>query len=98
MILLIPIDKKDFEEAKIEQICRKNVWILIKMDGGKISKYSFLDNWKDADELIDYLIVKDRDEDVEEFLDEGIDILMAPLQNYIEDIVEAYNFKELHEI
>jgi len=98
MLLLIPVDKKDYEKANIARINEKNIWVTIKMDNGYIEKYSFFDNKDDIEELVDYLIIKDNDDDIEEFLDDGIDVLMAPLQNDIEEIIEAYKFKELHEI
>ena len=98
MLLLIPVDKKDYKKANITRINEKNIWISIKMDNGYIEKYSFFDNKDDIKEFIDYLIIKDKRDDVEEFLDDGTDILIAPLQNDIEEIVEAYKFKELNEI
>jgi len=98
MLLLIPVDKKDYENANITRINEANIWVTIKMDNGYIEKYSFFDNKDDIEELVDYLIIKDNDDDIEEFLDDGIDVLMAPLQNDIEEIIEAYKFKELHEI
>ncbi len=98
MLLLIPVDKKDYEKANIVRIDAKNIWITVKMDNGYIEKYSFFDNKDDIEEFVDYLIVKDNKEDIEEFLDDGIDVLVAPLQNDIEEIIEAYKFKELHEI
>jgi len=98
MLLLIPIDKKDYENANITRINEKNIWITIEMDNGYIEKYSFFDNKDDIEEMVDYLIIKDKNDNIEEFLDEGIDVLMAPLQNDIEEIIEAYKFKELYEI
>ncbi len=98
MLLLIPVDKKDYEKANIARIDEKNIWITVKMDNGYIEKYSFFDNKDDIEEFVDYLIVKDNKDDIEEFLDDGIDVLVAPLQNDIEEIIEAYKFKELHEI
>ncbi len=98
MILLIPVDKKDYKEAKIAKLYEKNIWITIEMENGFVKNYSFFDNKESITDFIDYVIVKEKDENIEEFLDRGIDVLFAPLQDCIEDIVEAYKFKELHEI
>jgi len=98
MLLLIPVDKKDYENANIARINEKNIWVTIKMENGYIEKYSFFDNKDDIEEFVDYLIIKDKNDDIEEFLDDGIDVLIAPLQNDIEEVIEAYKFKELHEI
>jgi len=98
MLLLIPVDKKDYANANIARIDEKKAWVTIKMDNGYIEKYSFYDNRDDIEDFVDYLIIKDKNDDIEEFLDDGIDVLIAPFQNDIEEIIEAYKFKELHEI
>ena len=56
MLLLIPVDKKDYKKANIARIS-------IKMDNGYIEKYSFFD----------------KRDDIEEFLDDGATVLIAPL-------------------
>ncbi len=98
MILLIPIDEKSYEDAKIVSLEDMKCWIVVEMDAGFIKKYSFFDNKNSIDDFIDFVIVRSVDEDVEEFLNEGIDVLVAPSQIHVDDIVEAYKFKELHEI
>ena len=98
MILLIPADEKNFEDAKIVSFDEKVTWIVVEMDQGYVKKQAFYDNRDDIDEFIDYVVVKSKDEDIEEFLDEGIDVLVAPLQIYAEDVIEAYRFRELHEL
>ncbi|MFK5881329.1 MAG: hypothetical protein QM482_03860 [Sulfurospirillum sp.] len=98
MILLIPADSKKYENAKIVSFDDRTCWIVLEMDKGYIKKCSFFDDRKQIEDLVDYVIVKSSDEDIEEFLDEGIEVLVAPLQIYAQDVVEAYRFRELHEI
>ena len=98
MILLIPVDEKSYEDAKIVPLVDKECWMAVEMNQGYVKKYLFCDNRDDMKEFIDYVIIKSKDEDIEEFLDEGIEILVAPLQIYVENVVEAYKFRELHEL
>ncbi len=98
MILIIPTDCKDYKYAKIVSLAKKENWIVVEMDAGFVKKYNFYEKREDIDDFIDYLIVKNDHEDIEEFLDEGIEVLVAPLQDYIEDVIEAYKFRELHEL
>jgi hypothetical protein len=44
------------------------------------------------------VIVKNHDEYVWPFMEEGIAVLIAPMQIYIEDVMEAFLFKELHDL
>lgn len=98
MILLMPVDIEDYENAKIVSLCEAKKWIVVEMDAGHVKRHLFCADKNSVDDFIDYVIVKSADEDLEEFLDEGIDVLVAPLQKYVEDVIEAYKFKELHEI
>jgi len=98
MILIMPVDCADYDDAKIVSLTKKENWIVVEMDAGFVKKYNFYKKREDIDDFIDYLIVKSAQEDIEEFLDEGIEVLVAPLQEYIEDVIEAYKFRELHEL
>ncbi len=98
MILLIPVDEKNLEEAKIVTFNKRAVWMVVEMEQGFVKKQIFVDSKEDVDDYIDYVIVKSKDENIEEFLDEGIEVLIAPLQRYVEDVIEAYKFRELHEL
>ncbi len=98
MILIMPTDCKDYKYAKIVSLTKRENWIVVEMDAGFVKKYDFYEKREDIDDFIDYLIVKSDHEDIEEFLDEGIEVLVAPLQDYVEDVIEAYKFRELHEL
>ncbi len=98
MNLLIPIDSKDYEDAVISNLNDNIAWVIIEMDNGNVIKSVFYDSREEITDYIDYIVVKSKDEPVDEFIDEGIDILLAALQKNIDDIVEAFMFRELHEI
>ena len=98
MFLLIPVDEKDFEDAKIVSFEKRVAWLLVEMEQGFVKKHNFYEDKEEIEEFIDYVVIKDVKEGVQEFLDEGIDVLVAPLQVYAEDVIEAYKFRELHEL
>ena len=70
---------------------------MLDISEGKIAKYDFFEKKENIQEFIDVLIVQNQQEYVWPFVEENIPILIAHTQRSIEDIVEAYIFKELHE-
>jgi len=98
MNLLIPVDDSDIEEAKIVSLDNVNYWLLLELTEGKVVKSEFYQSRDEISDWVDVLIVNGQKEYVWPFMEEGIAILVAPLQRTINDIVEAYLFKELHDI
>jgi len=98
MNLLIPVDDSDIEEAQIVSIDDVSYWLLLELTEGKIIKSEFYQSREEISDWVDVIIVNSQKEYVWPFMEEGIAVLVAPLQKSIDDIVEAYLFKELHEI
>lgn len=98
MNLLIPVDDSDIEEAQIVSLDNVNYWLLLELTEGKVVKSEFYQSRDEISDWVDVLIVNSQKEYVWPFMEEGIAILVAPLQKSVDDIVEAYLFKELHEI
>jgi len=98
MNLIIPVDCNDMEEAQLVGLNDVKYWLFLTMDGGKPSNEQFFEKREDIEEFIDIVIVNSPDEYVWPFMEENIAVLVAPLQRYVEDIVEAYIFKELHDL
>lgn len=94
MILLIPIDK----EKNLCSVKANSSWAVVTFDEGSTQNIDFYNNKEDIKEYIDYVIVQNQNEYVDDFLDEGWGILIAPMQKSIDDIIEAYMFRELHEL
>lgn len=98
MNILIPVDDNDFEEAKITLLEDYKHWILIEFFEGKIVKSEFYQKRDEITEWIDVVVVKNDKEYVWPFMEEGIAVLVAPTQMYVEDVMEAFLFKELHDL
>lgn len=98
MNIIVPMDGNDIDESKITKVNEANYWFNFEMNEGKMQNGKFLSSRDEIEDYIDIVVVNSEKEDVWQFMDEGIAVLVAPIQRYIEDIVEAYLFKELHDL
>ena len=98
MNILIPVDDSDIDEAQISPIDDLQYWLLLEITQGKVVQSEFYQTREEISDWVDVVIVKNQQEYIWPFMEEGIAVLVAPLQRYIDDIIEAYLFKELHEI
>jgi len=97
MNILIPVDNTDIDEAQIVSIDDVKHWLLIEFDEGKIIKSECYIKREDISVWIDVMIVINNKEYVWPFMEENIAVLMAPFCESIDEIVEAYLYKELHD-
>ncbi|MBP7784114.1 MAG: hypothetical protein KA040_03360 [Aliarcobacter sp.] len=97
MTILIPVDSKNRHECMISSIEENKAWAFITLDEGKIAKVEFFDRREDISVLIDSVVVINDLEYVWPFMDEGIIALVAPSQKSIDEIVEGFLFKDLHD-
>ena len=98
MLILIPVKQKD-ENSEIEHILKNPYWAMITLEEGKVQKIDFYEgDWKEIDEFFDVVVVKSKDDYVWPFFEHSIPVLEAPFQNTIEEIMEAFLFKELYEV
>ena len=98
MRFLIPMDSQDVEEAKITKLEDVKVWYQVLIEDGKVQNIAFAKNREDFSELSDGVIVIDDGEYVWPFIEMSMLILVAHTQRYFDDIIEAYIFKELHDL
>ncbi|WP_281951547.1 hypothetical protein [Nitrosophilus kaiyonis] len=96
MLVVIPVDKSDIEEAKIVSINKAKSFAFIDTESGKIKDYQFKDSFEN--EMFDYIIVNSKNEELEDVFELGARALLARENMYIEDIIEALMFAELDEI
>ncbi len=98
MKIIIPFDSDDLEEGKISKVAEAKNWLSFEMNEGKSSNETFYNSWEDIEDFIDVVIVNDQNEYVWPFMEKNISVLVAPMQKYFEDIVEAFIFKELYDL
>jgi len=94
MNILIPIN----DEKNLCSMEENSSWVLATLKEGQIKNLSFYKKREEVNELVEYVVVISKEEFVSDFFLEGIGILIAPMQRSVEDIVEAYMFRELHEV
>lgn len=98
MNLLIPVDSNKRHEALLTTLDNTNDWAFIELEEGKITSCTFYKDRKDIDCWIETVVVINEQEYVWQFMEENIMVLVAPVQRSIDEIVEAYLFRELHDL
>ncbi len=97
MTILIPVNDTNRDECIISSIEENKSWAFIKLEEGKIASIEFYNRREEITEWIDAVVVINELEYVWPFMDEGIIALIAPTQKSIDEIVEAFLFKDLHD-
>jgi len=98
MLILIPVDGTDPNKSKITKLDGLKKWALIDFDEGVVKRTEFLDDRTRSDaEWIDFVILAGRYENYLEFMNEGMMVLCVRDEETIEEIIEAFKFKELDE-
>jgi len=98
MRLLLPLDSRDEEEAKLTKLEDVKVWCQLSIEDGVVKETLFGDTKEEFSEFSECVVVVNDNEYVWPFMELSMLVLVAHTQRYIEDIVEAYIFKELHEL
>ena len=98
MNIIMPMDGRDIEESKISGVHDAKAWLYFEMTEGRMVNEKFYNTRTEVENFPEIVVVNSDKEDVWPFMEEGISVLVAPIQRYVEDIVEAYIFKELHDL
>jgi len=98
MFILIPVDGTDTKLSKITTLANIKKWALVTFDDGIIRNISFYDERTTIEaEWIDFVILENKFENYLDFMNEGMMVLVRRKEESIEDIMEAFKFKELDE-
>ena len=98
MNLIIPVDCNKRHEALITTLDNSNDWVFIELNEGQIETCTFYKDRNDIEAWVETVVVINESEYVWQFQEEGIAVLVAPVQRSIDEIVEAFLFKELHDL
>lgn len=99
MLILIPVDHADETNAKIVALATVSKWALINFDEGTVKSTRFFDDrTQSGEDWIDFVVLKSNFENYMEFMEEGMMVLCVRTEETIEEIVEAFKFKELDEV
>jgi len=98
MLIWICVDSKNGDSSKITNIIDAQHWALVNFDAGVVKEISFYDKREDFMDWVDFIIMKDKYESYMEFMNEGMMVLSVREEETIEEIMEAFKFKELDEV
>jgi hypothetical protein len=98
MFILLPMDSDDVQEASLVALDDVKKWALLNIEEGQLVEVMHYNERSEISEWVEALIVIDETQNVAEFLEEQMLVLIAHTQRDIDDIVEAYLFRELHEM
>ena len=98
MLLVVPMDSTDVQEAKITPVLAAKTWAQLRIEEGELvevlhaDSYDGFENWSEA------AVVNNDAEPVMDFINMSMIVLVAHTQKTIDEIVEAYLFRELHDL
>jgi hypothetical protein len=98
MYILIPVESENIQEASLTKINEVKIWAQVLLDEGKIQEISYNENRDEFENFSEVLIIMDENEYVWPFIELGMMVLVAHTQRSIDDIVEAFLFRELNEL
>lgn len=98
MVLLLPMNGDDTQESELTGILSATHWATVEVEEGRVVEINFTTDRSTIETPCDAVIVTNNYEPVMEFLDQQMMVLVAHTQRTIDDIVEAYLFRELHDL
>lgn len=98
MLLLLPMNGDDTQESELTGILSATYWATVEVEEGRVVEINFYTDRSTVEMPCDAVIVMNNYEPVMEFLDQQMMVLVAHTQRTIDDIVEAYLFRELHDL
>jgi predicted Fe-Mo cluster-binding NifX family protein len=97
MLIELPLSSKDLDEAWLTTMDDVKVWGLIDFDEGEVKRVEFFDSREEIEEMVDYAIVAKQGEPIWPMIEENIFVLVAREGASIDEVIEGFKFKELHE-
>ncbi|MDD2828003.1 MAG: hypothetical protein PHW18_00340 [Sulfuricurvum sp.] len=98
MLLLLPMDGDDTQESELTGILSATHWATVEVEEGRVVEINFYTDRSEIEGWLDAVIVTNNYEPIMEFIDNQMMVLVAHTQRTIDDIVEAYLFRELHDL
>ncbi len=98
MVLLLPMNGDNPHESELVAILSATHWAILEIDEGRLIDTHFYSDRTMIEMLLDAVVVTNNYEPIMEFIDNQMMVLVAHTQRTIEDIVEAYLFRELHDL
>ncbi|MEA2090813.1 MAG: hypothetical protein U9O83_00415 [Campylobacterota bacterium] len=98
MYILLPMDSQDVQEASLTKLEDVKVWTQLCIEEGELVEVNHASEKDGFEKFSECVVVENDKEYVWPFMELSMMVLVAHTQRSIDDIVEAYLFKELHEL
>ena len=98
MLVLLPMDSTDVQEASLTTVFDAKTWAQLCIEEGQLVEVLHSDTFDGFDHMSEAVVVESDAENVMDFMAYGMMVLVAHTQRTIDDIVEAYLFRELHDL
>lgn len=99
MLIVIPVDREGVVGAKVMPLLSVGTWALVDFDEGKIQSLTFHKERPVSGEAwIDFIVLANKFENYMPFMEEGMMVLCVREEETLEEIMEAFKFKELDEV
>ena len=98
MYILLPMDSEDVQEASLTKLEDVKVWTQLLVEHGEVVETLHASEKDGFENFSECVVVADDNEYVWPFMELSMMVLVAHTQRSIDDIVEAYLFKELHDL
>lgn len=98
MNVLLPMDSDDTQEGRLVGIYDVKQWAMVAIEEGQVVEIKHYDSREAVTEWVEAVVVTGDFEPVMSFIEEQVMVLVAHTQRSIDDIVEAFLFKELNEL
>ena len=97
MRVLVPMDSDEVQEAKLTRALEAKVWAQILIEEGEVVEILHNATYDGFENFSEAVVLMDETENPMPFMELSMMALIAPMQRTIDDIVEAYLFRELHD-
>lgn len=98
MLVLVPMDTTEVQEAQITKVYDAKTWAQLRIEEGELVEVLHNDKFDAFEEFSEAVVVPNDAEPVMDFMNMSMMVLVAHTQKSIDDIVEAYLFRELHDL
>ena len=98
MLVAVPMDSTDVQEAKISPVLEAKTWAQLRIEEGELVEVLHSDTYDGFEKWSEVVVVSNDGEPVMDFINMSMIVLVAHTQKTIDEIVEAYLFRELHDL
>lgn len=98
MLVLIPMDSDNVQEAHIASVLEAKIWAQLRIEEGELVEVVHNEKFDGFEEWSEAVVVSNDGESVMDFINMSMIVLVAHTQKTIDEIVEAYLFRELHDL